>query len=236
MGNQQINRFQKLNEIYNLCVDAINMLIDEDGESIDRIIFIGAHGTGKTVLANELSKVIKIPVVERECMKDFKYLVNTSIINPQKKNYTSEAFQHIICSMSHWDFMRWVNAGVPCIMTRSPLDTIAYSNADNSINTEENNSNYLKLRNDKEFMDAIKKSLFIYIPIEFDIEDDGVRPVDTEFQKKVDEALKKIIYEFDITPLVVTGTVKERMESILTKLFGANVTKILMKEYDLMKK
>ena len=55
---------------------------------------------------------------------------------------------------------------------------------------------------------------YFYIPIEFELEDDGVRFVDFELQKKVDEELKKSIEKYNIKTTKLTGSVEERIEQI----------------------
>ena len=177
-----------------------------------------------------------MPVVEsvaREVQKNIKYLENNDIIDVanQSKIHLADAYQNVLCSMSRWDFMRWVNTGTPCIMTRCPLDTIAYAMADEQVSERVGITNQSMLCDDKKFMEAIKNSLFIYIPIEFDIENDGIRPMDVGFQKLVDENMRKLIYKFEITPLVVTGSVEERLKTILTKLYGSDISDVFMENY-----
>jgi predicted ATPase len=188
---------------------------------IERIILIGAHGTGKSTLADALSKKLDIPVVEsvaREFFKNWKYLKDTGLVTGLTPNGESNVKQNILCSMSRWDFMRWVNADIPVIMTRCPLDTLAYAAADKTVSQSILDTNKNILLENEEFMNALNNSLFIYLPIEFNIENDGVRPTDIEFQKEVDEEMRKLIYEFKITPLVVSGSVDERVNTVVDYL------------------
>jgi predicted ATPase len=185
---------------------------------IERIILIGAHGTGKSTLANALSKKLDIPVVEsvaREFFKNWKYLKDTCLVTGMTPNGESNVKQNILCSMSRWDYMRWTNAGVPVIMTRCPLDTLAYAAADKDVSQSILDTNKKILLEDEGFMNALNNSLFIYLPIEFNIENDGIRPTDIEFQKEVDEEMRKLIYEFKIAPLVVSGSVDERVNTVM---------------------
>lgn len=228
---------QILKGIYQACADAMELFLPENtAQRIDRIILIGTHGTGKTTLANELSKIIGIPAVEsvaREVSKDLKQLEDAGVVETNKipDSIRKSAYQNVLCSMAFWDFMRWVNADVPCIMTRCPLDTIAYAMADKNVTYDIVKSNLDNLKNNDVFQQAIRCSLFIYIPVEFGIENDGVRPTDTGFQKEVDAGICKLIYDFKITPLVVTGSVEERLEAILVKVLGVDITKVLMEKY-----
>lgn len=211
---------KELTEAINRCVDFLSMSFDKTDSLIcGRIIFIGAHGTGKSTLAKELSSMLRMPVVEsvaREAAKDFRILENECMISSKiPERDRKNAYQKVLCSMSYWDFMRWVGAEVPCIMTRCPLDTIAYAMADDDI-THQTTYECLKvLQEDDKFRKALENSLFVYLPIEFGIEDDGVRPTDGVFQSQVDAAMRKLMNMFGILPKVVSGTVKERVNLIL---------------------
>lgn len=202
---------------------------------VDRIILIGAHGTGKTTLANKLNELLGITVVEsvsREFHKDMKYLEDAGILDGRvSKVARTSALQNVMCSMSRWDYMRWINVDEAIIMTRCPLDTIAYAGADANVCDDIYIQNLNILKENQEFMDSLKSSLFVYLPIEFGIENDGTRPMDKMFQKKVDACMRNLMYEFQITPLVVTGTVKERVEQIIVKMAGKEFAPTIMKEY-----
>lgn len=216
----------------NGCADFLGKMMDKTDSLIyDRIIFIGAHGTGKSTLAKELSSILSMPVVEsvaREAAKDFRILENECMISSNiPERYRKNAYQKVLCSMSYWDFMRWVGAEVPCIMTRCPLDTIAYAMADDDI-TGHTTSECLKvLQEDDKFRKALESSLFVYLPIEFGIEDDGVRPTDVEFQSRVDEAMHKLMNMFGILPQEVSGTVEERLNSILQHIVMRSLKKAI---------
>ena len=212
-----------LNKLYSGCATILDSLLNDSDSSQEfaRIILIGAHGTGKSTLANALSEVLDSPVVEsvaREFFKNWKYLEDCEMLNPTAGcMHTTEVKQNILCSMSRWDFMRWVDTNINCIMTRCPLDTIAYGFADPKVSDELMKTNLNMLKEDPKFCQAIEKSLFVYLPIEFKLEDDGVRPMDKMFQRKVDTYMRKLMYDFHITPLVVSGSVEERMEAVLMR-------------------
>ena len=232
MGTESTNIANKIVDIIkgiqNIVSDISNM-----GNEYDRIVFIGAHGTGKTTLANKLSELLNIPVVEsvaREFFRNWSIMESSGLINDTPNTRKSEVMQNILCSQSHWDFMRWVNVGYPIIMTRCPLDTIAYGFADDYVRDSVMSDNLNILKNDPEFRKAIEKSLFVYIPIEFDIENDGVRPTDKKYQKEVDGYMRTLMSCFDIAPLVVTGSVEERCRQVLVKLFGDETADDIMND------
>ena len=52
------------------------------------------------------------------------------------------------------------------------------------------------------------------LPIEFPAEDDGVREVDLKFQNDIDQQIDALYFLFGIVPIVVTGSVERRAETI----------------------
>ena len=77
---------------------------------------------------------------------------------------------------------------------------------------------------DKQYMDIVKfhtdnpDILLIYVPIEFPLEDDGTRSIDTEFQKTIDFLIKNILDTSGIKYITVTGSVEERLAQIEANL------------------
>lgn len=59
-----MNNNELLDNLYKGCAAFLDTLVNDKDAKYDRIVFIGSHGTGKTTLANELSKVLGMPVVE----------------------------------------------------------------------------------------------------------------------------------------------------------------------------
>ena len=55
---------------------------------------------------------------------------------------------------------------------------------------------------------------YFYIPIEFKLEDDGVRFTDIDLQKKVDKELKKSIKKYNLKVTKLTGSVEDRIKQI----------------------
>lgn len=185
------------------------------------IILIGAHGTGKSTLAKAISEQLGIPVTESVARAVKKSFENIFI---EALNAKELALQNTLCELSRWDFTRWKE----CInvMTRCPLDTLAYArvSALNATGPAKEgfqiiyDHHYRKFKQDEVAQQMFKQSIFLYLPIEFPLEQDGVRPMDVEYQKQVDTAMRLLIYELDIAPIVVSGTVEERMRTFMDHL------------------
>ena len=59
------------------------------------------------------------------------------------------------------------------------------------------------------------KSKWFYIPIEFPLEEDGVRYAGTELQKQCDDLMQVWIKSFKMDVVTLTGTVEQRLETLL---------------------
>jgi nicotinamide riboside kinase len=60
--------------------------------------------------------------------------------------------------------------------------------------------------------------LIVYLPIEFQIENDGVREVDKAFQQEVDQAISAIYAQFEIKIETLRGSLASRTESFLSMI------------------
>jgi hypothetical protein len=61
------------------------------------------------------------------------------------------------------------------------------------------------------FEEVRRVNAYIYVPIEFEMQLDEVRPADTEYQRTVDIKIQSLLKSFGATVLTVSGTVEERV-------------------------
>ncbi len=96
---------------------------------------------------------------------------------------------------------------VPWIADKCLIDILVYA--------------YFLFKEEKDFLKVAEKlikkninyDLVIYLPTgEFPIEDDGLRSLDPEFQKDIDELLVKTMKEMKILYYTVSGSKEKRLE------------------------
>ena len=60
--------------------------------------------------------------------------------------------------------------------------------------------------------------LFGYLPIEFDIVDDGIRSLDNELRKNVDSEIVDLLKTNEVNYIVLNGSVDERVQNLQTRV------------------
>lgn len=171
-----------------------------------RIGILGSHGVGKTTLAKALSNelhVTRIDEVARTVLSLGFELNDQATIQTQLLMWLGQLWEE-------QDLEEFV-------ADRTLLDVVVYSN-------------YMRAKlSPKElyFLNAIEAltyqhmlsySALIYVPIEFDPEDDGVRSTDLEFQNEIDVLFKSYLNKFQLDYYPVTGSPSERLQRTLSYL------------------
>jgi nicotinamide riboside kinase len=175
-----------------------------------RIAIVGSFSTGKTTLAEAVAEPLVLPLlpeVAREVAalgfkldKDATPEVETLIFLRQLYN-----------EMIHDDF----------VGDRSLIDVMAYAGwvLDNQ-----------KRRREFALWDACVQiaeyqlrsqyTHVYYLPIEFPIVPDGLRPLDPDFQKEIDERMVRLLELHDVRYQTLTGSVGERIEQLTKHVQG----------------
>ena len=173
-----------------------------------RIAIVGSFSTGKTTLAEALAEKLALPLlpeVAREVVElGFKL----------DKDATPETETLI--------FLRQYNNELSTeefVGDRSLIDVMAYAGwvLDNQERTKEFYlwDECLKLA---ERRLRTSYSHVFYLPIEFPIVLDGLRPDDPAFQAEIDERLLGLLHTHDIRYTTIKGTVEERVQQIEAEL------------------
>lgn len=185
-----------------------------------KLILVGAHGTGKSTLANMISDYYGWPVIE-SASRDIRSLMDSGKINIGEKDY-HELITAI--NVKLWKDTDKASEKSDIIYTRTIIDNIAYS--DDSVDLKDLRKsdlyNQLKIING---LNAFRDALIIRIPIEFEPEDDGVRYTDPDYQKKISERQQCILSALCCDGIIdrdnivaVRGTPEERCEQVMNAI------------------
>ena len=166
-----------------------------------RIILTGAQGTGKTTLMKELTKYGS---------RAINHIRKTAAENNIDISTATEAGQKIYFKT----LKKELSSKKSYVSDRGLTCVTAYT-FDKAVTGE-----ISKKTADKQYMDMVKfhndnpDVLLVYVPIEFNIENDGERSIDPDFQLKIDFLIKGMLDTAKIPYITVSGTVEERIAQI----------------------
>ena len=173
-----------------------------------RIAIVGSFSTGKTTLAEAIADRTRLPLlpeVAREVAamgfkldKDATPEVETLIFMRQYHN-----------EMTHADF----------VGDRSLIDVMAYAGW--VLDHQERRKEFALWDACVQIARHTLRSQYsdvFYLPIEFDIVPDGLRPMDPEFQADIDGRLTRLLHDNDIVYETLNGSVDERIDTLLSRV------------------
>jgi len=164
-----------------------------------RITIMGSHSTGKTTLAKALAERLNFgylhDVVREEAVK------KGFVIN---ENTPPEVQLWLL--IRQWELETTTPEG--WVADKSLFDYLVYGRL------------ILKEKIVKDLIQWFvqqnaKYDFVFYLPIEFPMEEDGIRSIDPEFREEIDRLLKECLDEFGIDYIVLSGSVKERVNQAL---------------------
>lgn len=166
-----------------------------------KIILTGAQGTGKTTIlkyfSNEYSTITEV-------------VRNLSKQNIKVNEEGDEEGQKTIFNL----YNTLLSKKCDYISDRGLTDVYAYSTyhfLQNKLSQNELDTEFKKI---KAFNENNKDVKYIYVPIEFNVIDDGFRSTDEEFRHFIDDAIHQTLEDLNVEYLTVSGTVEERINQI----------------------
>jgi nicotinamide riboside kinase len=175
-----------------------------------RIALIGSFSTGKTTLGELLAQHLELPLLPETARQviDLGFKLD--------KDATPETETLIFLKQYNNELSTDEFVG-----DRSLIDVMAYAGwvLDNQPRSKETAlwDECVKLA---ERRLRGNYSHVFYLPIEFPIVLDGLRPDDPAFQAEIDERLLRLLRSHDIDYITIKGSVEERMEQITQHLKG----------------
>jgi nicotinamide riboside kinase len=171
-----------------------------------KILITGTHGTGKSSLLNELKKLPEL--------KDFKFIGGVTreikdlglLINEEGDWRTQ-----LLCVAK--DVINLLeNEYNNVVYDRSILDTKIYTDY-MCVNSWSREVVRVGVAVDHIFsLFRFSFDIIIWLRPEFDLEDDGVRSQNIEFQEEIDERFNFIMRTYNNSVFQLTGTLEERIQ------------------------
>lgn len=176
---------------------------------IDRLVCCvsGAQNTGKTTLINALKRKYDFFGIQREPIR--------SILKDKTRvNFADDNIQLRILSNQR----DYILENDFALTDRCPLDSASYMellSSEGKTNISKGTYDFIE-KESQLIMQSHFVDLIIFLPIEFEMEDDGFRTVDPIQQRKIQEVMETNIYEWGINHKVIrpSGSVEERVNFV----------------------
>ncbi len=173
-----------------------------------RVAIVGSFSTGKTTLAEAAAPKLDLPLlpeVAREIVELGFKLDKDATVETETLIFLRQYYNEMI----HQSF----------VGDRSLIDVMAYASW-----VLENQERRKEFALWDTCMSIAKHNLrsqytdVFYLPIEFGIVPDGLRPMDEDFQADIDRRMVHFLELYDVQYQTLTGSVEDRMQGLLQAL------------------
>ena len=176
------------------------------------VVVTGSHSVGKTVLCealvDSLSKTEQVGFIPEMA----RVLIAQGIpMNDQvsETGITTYIVQYLRC--------RRYAKGKIIVSDRSVFDLYAYISTSRPADVRDE---FVWLAEEIVRAEIATVDLYVYVPVEFAMVLDDVRPAATEYQKAIDAAIVLLLRQFEANYVAVTGTVEQRVQQIVSAIGG----------------
>ena len=169
---------------------------------MDRIIFTGAQGTGKTTVLNEFRNHGKNVITEvvRNLAKEGIKINEMGDEKGQKKIFST--YEKLLSEQTEY------------ISDMGLIDVLAYSihlNKKGLVSDKLVKSQFNAL---KKFVKNNQDIIYCYFPIEFNVVDDGIRSLDEDYRREIDNNIKEILISLGAPWVTIRGSVEARVNMV----------------------
>jgi hypothetical protein len=169
-------------------------------------VLTGAHGTGKTTLiANLKELLVNQYFFSQSVTRTSGATINQKASDDDQRKILDAV---LVYEKEHNIF------NITSILDRSFIDFYAYTIY---LYEQQRVTTNTLIQVRKEFLQRVPKyTTIFYLPIEFEVADDGVRNTDIAFQRKIDEIIRGLLTEYFADRYVtIQGTMQERVERMM---------------------
>lgn len=179
---------------------------------ITKIALTGAHGVGKTTLANHLrlrlaGQGLGVIALAPEVPRELCALASDPEFYRRAKNNPLKQALLLFAQLQAEHFSLPRQDGL-LICDRSVVDLWAYSKY--LFGNEFQSAGVLEIYEALVAQYARSYPLHLYLPIEFPPSDDGVREADAAFQASVDRGIREFLRKYALPHREIRGTIDER--------------------------
>lgn len=173
-----------------------------------KIVITGTHGVGKTTLVEKLATSLRTKLKVGVIPETARALVAQGIpMNDEVSEFGIACY-----IVTYLKAQRELPTDLDlAISDRSLFDLFVYIT---DKRPEKVRYEFVQLVEELVFEEMKNVELFVYIPIEFEMESDGVRPFDLDYQKRIDSKVKTQLETFGARTITSSGDLDNRVREI----------------------
>lgn len=176
------------------------------------VVVTGSHSVGKTVLCealvDSLSKAEHVGFIPEMA----RVLIAQGIPMNDKVSESG-----IIAYIVQYLRCRRYAQGKIIVSDRSVFDLYAYISTSRPSDVRDE---FVRLTEEVVRAEIATVDLYVYVPVEFAMVLDDVRPAATDYQKLIDATIVLFLRQFEANYITVTGTVEQRVQQIVSAIGG----------------
>ena len=175
-----------------------------------KVTICGAQSVGKTTLVDNLPEKYQKYVIKK--------VIRNVILKSDQEVKVNEEADAYAQTKFFGAYQNVLSERTDYITDRGLLDVAAYSNYLVYKRQIGSGIYFNQIQYIKDRLSKNKDEVFVYIPIEFDIVDDGFRSLDKKYQDECDRAIRMTLEDLGIEPIVICGTQEQRNKDFLKVL------------------
>lgn len=177
-----------------------------------KVSITGSHSTGKTTLASAVTKTLRergtnsVGLIEEVARRVI------AMGFPLNQEATIHSYLHYI-----WFQLKEEREHREkyVISDRSLVDLLGYIRTNNDTKIPQY---FVSMLEELLWRESVCFDLYCYLPVEFPLEIDHVRPADVEYQKAVDTNIQQILQEYRLPYECITGSLDDRCKQVVRLL------------------
>ncbi len=174
-----------------------------------KIAFTGTHCTGKTTLLHDIEEIFSTEFVVNSVTEVARRIISRGY--PLSMDANIDSYVHYINDQLNEENEKMKNCGL-FISDRTLLDPVAYAIVNYQLPRPYIPQYFIDMMKNVWLLEKEKYDLYVYFPVEFELEADGVRPSDEKYRQDIDKVIVSLLEEYNINYIKISGNRFERRE------------------------
>lgn len=178
------------------------------------IALTGSHGVGKTTLGCELYKYY----IQKKSTYFSEGIPRNIIAKGFPLGYLATMDSYVEYIIDQLSALSQAQQYDLYISDRTLLDPYAYALANQSINKSLITPREIELLHQVWLLEQKQYDLYLFLPIQFAMENDGIRPTGEKYRELVSQTILKLLHDNNLNYVTVTGNPQDMLSQAIQSI------------------